>query len=184
MNEPPSQKRSPVIISKHLLPREVEVAWVRRHWACFVVPVAQTLGGLVVGIVATYAIPETPARLVVLWAAVSLLLAQLLRTTVRWPVDYFLVTSERAMLVSGHRLVTQIPLTGLTDISLARTWAGRLLGFGTFFTDSGGRPRLVRDFVPYPEDLYLLICGMLYPSSADDEDDEAVLPYRSYTGGF
>jgi hypothetical protein len=27
-------------------------------------------------------------------------------------------------------------------------------------------------FIPYPEQLYLLICGMLFPSSADDEDDE------------
>jgi hypothetical protein len=28
-------------------------------------------------------------------------------------------------------------------------------------------------FIPYPEQLYLLICGMLFPSSADDEDDES-----------
>jgi Bacterial PH domain len=175
VREPPSGKRSPVIVSKYLLPREVEVAWVKRHRACLVVPVVQAFGGMVVGIIATYAIPETPARLFVLWAVVGLLLAHLVRMTARWSVEYFVVTSERVMLVSGfgHRLMLQIPLSALTDISFARSWAGRLLGYGAYIADIGGRPKLISDFVPYPEDLYVLICGMLFPSSADDEDAES-----------
>jgi hypothetical protein len=34
-------------------------------------------------------------------------------------------------------------------------------------------------FIPYPEDLYVLICGMLFPSSADDEDDESGRPIET-----
>jgi len=67
-----------------------------------------------------------------------------------------------------------MPLTKVTDMSFQRTFPGRLLGYGEFIVESAGQDQALRRvrFIPYPEQLYLLICGMLFPSSADDEDDE------------
>ncbi len=170
----PGHPRSVVAVSKYLLPREALVATVRLHRAVLIVPAAQACGGLLVGSVAAFAIPETTVRLVVIWAAVALLLGHLIRMAARSQVEYLVVTSERLLLISGfgYRLVTQTPLHQLVNMSFGRTWAGRILGYGAFVNESGGRSELISDFVKYPEQLYLLICGMLFPSVGDEPDED------------
>jgi hypothetical protein len=64
-------------------------------------------------------------------------------------------------------------------MSFRRSFPGRLLGYGEFIVESAGQDQALRnvEFIPYPEQLYLLICGMLFPSSAPDaEDDESRPP--------
>lgn len=176
MRQPTSGPRSPVAVNKYLLPREVQVATVRQHPAVMIGPSALTLGGLLVAGVlsATYAhglINE------IMWIAWGLLFLWLCWKAVNWSVDYFVVTSERLLLATGFltRKVNMMPLTKVTDMSFQRTFPGRLLGYGEFIVESAGQDQALRRvrFIPYPEQLYLLICGMLFPSSADDEDDES-----------
>ena len=175
MRQPTSGPRSPVAVNKYLLPREVQVATVRQHPAVLIFPSALTLGGLLLSGVlsATYArglINE------IMWIAWGLLFLWLVWKAVNWSVDYFVVTSERLLLATGFltRKVNMMPLTKVTDMSFQRTFPGRLLGYGEFIVESAGQDQALRRvrFIPYPEQLYLLICGMLFPSSADDEDDE------------
>ena len=175
MRQPTSGPRSPVAVNKYLLPREVQVATVRQHPAVLIFPSALTLGGLLLAGVlsATYArglINE------IMWIAWGLLFLWLVWKAVNWSVDYFVVTSERLLLATGFltRKVNMMPLTKVTDMSFQRTFPGRLLGYGEFIVESAGQDQALRRvrFIPYPEQLYLLICGMLFPSSADDEDDE------------
>ena len=175
MRQPTSGPRSPVAVNKYLLPREVQVATVRQHPAVLIFPSALTLGGLLLAGVlsATYArglINE------IMWIAWGLLFLWLVWKAVNWSVDYFVVTSERLLLATGFltRKVNMMPLTKVTDMSFQRTFPGRLLGYGDFIVESAGQDQALRRvrFIPYPEQLYLLICGMLFPSSADDEDDE------------
>lgn len=176
MRQTTSGQRSPVAVSKYLLPREVQVATVRQHPAVLIGPSALTVGGLLVAGVlsATYAhglINE------IMWIAWGLLFLWLAWKAVNWSVNYFVVTSERLLLATGFltRKVNMMPLTKVTDMSFQRTFPGRLLGYGEFIVESAGQDQALRRvrFIPYPEQLYLLICGMLFPSSADDEDDES-----------
>lgn len=176
MRQTTSGPRSPVAVSKYLLPREVQVATVRQHPAVLIGPSALTVGGLLVAGVlsATYAhglINE------IMWIAWGLLFVWLAWKAVNWSVNYFVVTSERLLLATGFltRKVNMMPLTKVTDMSFQRTFPGRLLGYGEFIVESAGQDQALRRvrFIPYPEQLYLLICGMLFPSSADDEDDES-----------
>ena len=175
MRQPTSGPRSPVAVNKNLLPREVQVATVRQHPAVLIFPSALTLGGLLLaGVLST-----TYARGLineVMWIAWGLLFLWLVWKAVNWSVDYFVVTSERLLLATGFltRKVNMMPLTKVTDMSFQRTFPGRLLGYGEFIVESAGQDQALRRvrFIPYPEQLYLLICGMLFPSSADDEDDE------------
>jgi uncharacterized membrane protein YdbT with pleckstrin-like domain len=178
MRQPTSGPRSPVAVNKYLLPREVQVATVRQHPAVLIGPSVLAVGGLLVAGVlsATYAhglINE------IMWIAWGLLFLWLAWKAVNWSVNYFVVTSERLLLATGFltRKVNMMPLTKVTDMSFQRTFPGRLLGYGEFIVESAGQDQALRRvrFIPYPEQLYLLICGMLFPSSADDEDDESEL---------
>jgi hypothetical protein len=180
MRPPPSGTKAPVAINKYLLPREVQVATVRQHPAVLIVPGVMALVGLlVVGFVTATAVHGVYAT--ILWSLWLLLFLRLIWKAVNWWVDYFVVTSERLLLTTGFltRRVNMMPLTKVTDMSFRRSFAGRLLGYGEFIVESAGQDQALRnvEYIPYPEQLYLLICGMLFPSSAPDpEDDESRPP--------
>jgi uncharacterized membrane protein YdbT with pleckstrin-like domain len=166
--------RAPVVINKYLLPREVQVATVRQHPAVLLPSSAQALGGLVVAALLTTTVVHGLLS-VIIWIAWGLLVLRLVWKTLMWGVDYFVVTTERLLLTQGFftRRVAMMPLTKVTDMSFKRSFAGRLLGYGEFIVESAGQDQALRNvtFIPYPEQLYLLICGMIFPSSAEDADD-------------
>ena len=149
MRQPTSGARAPVAINKYLLPREVQVATVRQHPAVLIAPSAQALGGLLVAGILSATYVHGVLGLI-MWAAWLLLTTGFLT-----------------------RRVNMMPLTKVTDMSFNRTFAGRLLGYGEFVVESAGQDQALRnvEYIPYPEQLYLLICGMLFPSSADDAED-------------
>ena len=72
-----------------------------------------------------------------------------------------------------------LPLVKVTDMSFHRSSTGRLLGFGEFIiesADSDQAPRTV-DHIPYPEQLYLEICGLIFPSrNSSDEPRSSSSP--------
>ena len=166
--------RAPVVINKYLLPREVQVATVRQHPAVLIPASAQALGGLLVVGLLTATVVHGPVA-GILWLLWGVLLLRLVWKAFNWSVDYFVVTSERLMLTRGFltRRVNMMPLTKVTDMSFQRTFAGRMLGYGEFIVESAGQDQALRNvaYIPYPEQLYLLVCGMLFPSSASDEED-------------
>jgi membrane protein YdbS with pleckstrin-like domain len=174
MRQPTPGARSPVAINKYLLPREVQVATVRQHPAVLIAPSAQALGGLLLAGFLTATFVHGIAGAVV-WLAWLVLLLRLIWKAINWSVDYFVVTSERLLLTTGFltRHINMMPLTKVTDMSFKRSFGGRLLGYGEFIVESAGQDQALRNvaYIPYPEQLYLLICGMLFPSSADDTDD-------------
>src|SRR5215472_19184298 len=176
LRQPTTGARAPVAINKYLLPREVQVATVRQHPAVLIAPSAQALGGLLlVGVASATVIHGWLAG--ALWILWGVLLLRLIWKTINWAVDYFVVTSERLLLTTGFltRKVNMMPLTKVTDMSFQRSLPGRLLGYGEFIVESAGQDQALRNvrFIPYPEQLYLLICGMIFPESAEDEDDES-----------
>ena len=186
MRQPRSGSGSSVAIDKYLLPREVQVATVRQHPAVLIPASALTLGALLLaGVLSATVLHGIPA--VVMWVAWLVLLLRLIWKLLNWSVDYFVVTSERLLLTRGFltRRVNMMPLTKVTDMSFKRSFPGRLLGYGEFIVESAGQDQALRnvEFIPYPEQLYLLICGMLFPSSADDmEDREPQNPWGGPAG--
>lgn len=175
MSQSGSGPRRPGAIDRYLLPREVQVATVRQHPAVLIPASALALGGLlVVGVLsATVVHGDFSIALWVLWL---ILLLRLIWKILNWYVDYFVVTSERLLLTRGFltRRINMMPLTKVTDMSFRRTFPGRVLGYGEFIVESAGQDQALRNiaFIPYPEQLYLLICGMIFPSSADDNMED------------
>ena len=71
------------------------------------------------------------------------------------------------VLIGGllRRTAAAMPLDQVTGLTLQRTVVGRLLGYGTLIVISPSRRQAFRKvkYLPYPEQLYLEISGLLRP---------------------
>jgi len=175
MSRAATTRNEQAAVDKYLLPREVRVATVRRHPAVLLPATAIAVGGLLVAAVLSATFLRGQILFAgVIWAGWAVLLVNLLWKTVNWAVDYFVITSERILLTSGlfTRSVAMMPLSKVTDMSFHRSFAGRLLGFGEFVVESAGQDQALRriDHIPYPEQLYLVICGRIFKDSAGQDD--------------
>jgi hypothetical protein len=168
----------PAAVNRYLLPHEHQVITVRRHPAILIAPSIEALGGLLVAAVLTATILHGNSLLVfIVWLAWIALFLRMVWKTINWAVDFFVVTSQRMLLTSGvlTRKVAMMPLSKVTDMSFQRSFAGRLLGYGEFIVESAGQDQALRtvDHIPYPEQLYLEVCGMLFPSSTPEASEGA-----------
>ena len=183
MTRTATTKNEPAQVDKYLLPREVRVATVRRHPAVLLVPSAQAVAGLLAAFILSATLLRGHTLLIwIVWGLWALLMARLIWEAVNWAVDYFVITSERILLTSGvfTRSVAMMPLAKVTDMSFHRSFAGRLLGYGEFVVESAGQDQALRtiDHIPYPEQLYRVVCGRIFKDAAVEEeefDDEAGL---------
>ncbi len=162
-------------VDKYLLPNEVRVATVRRHPAVLITPSAQAVGGLLLAAVLSATLLRTQTILIgVVWAGWAVLMIRLIWNAINWFVDYFVITSKRILLTSGvfTRNVAMMPLSKVTDMSFRRSFGGRLLGYGDFVVESAGQDQALRtiDHIPYPEQLYLVVCGRIFDGSTEEDD--------------
>src|SRR6266700_6551143 len=174
-------RNDPAEVDKYLLPKEDCVATVRRHPAVLLAPTAQAVAGLLAAFALTATLLRNHGALIwIVWGLWGLLMLRLIWEAINWAVDYFVITSKRILLTSGvfTRNVAMMPLTKVTDMSFRRSFAGRMLGYGDFVVESAGQDQALRtiDHVPYPEQLYLVVCGRIFKDAAVEEeefDDEA-----------
>ena len=165
----------PASIYRVLLPHERRVITVRFHPAVLIKPVALALAGLAVaGLLSTIARLDNTDALVVIWLLWLILLIHLLYKIYVWLEDYFVVTSQRLLLATGviTKEVKMMPLSKVTDMSFNRSAMGRLLGYGTFVVESAGQDQALRtiDHLPYPEQLYLEVCGLIFKDTGAGDD--------------
>jgi membrane protein YdbS with pleckstrin-like domain len=180
----------PATVNKYLLPHEHQVITVRKHPAVLLGPISVALGGVLVALVlgTTVFIHNGQAIIVLVIGAVILLLYLAFKTW-QWSADYFAVTSDRMLEASGifTRKIAMMPLVKVTDMSFQRSAMGRILGYGQFILESAGQDQALRtiDHVPYPEQLYLEICALIFPAEkipCPQCDGQGVLIQRNEDG--
>jgi len=68
--------------------------------------------------------------------------------------------------------VNMMPLSKVTDMSFQRSATGRILGYGEFIVESAGQDQALRNvrFLPYPEQLYLEVCGLIFKDKDESSD--------------
>jgi uncharacterized membrane protein YdbT with pleckstrin-like domain len=138
-------------------------------------PIALTLAGLILAVVVSDTILRHQSQLLgIVWILWGLLVLYLIVKTALWWVDYFVVTSHRMLLVEGliTRKVAMMPLVKVTDMSFQRSFLGRIFGYGDFILESAGQDQALRtvDHIPYPEQLYLEVCGLIFvPKDSGDD---------------
>jgi uncharacterized membrane protein YdbT with pleckstrin-like domain len=167
----------PAAVSKYLLPREVQVATVRQHPAVLLAAGSQAVAGLLVaGLLSFTLFRHNHLLLAIVWIAWAVLLLRLIWKAINWAVDYFVITSQRLILTSGvlTRKVAMMPMSKVTDMSFQRSFGGRILGYGELIVESAGQNQALDrvTYIPYPEQLYLLVCGILFPAGADEEPSD------------
>ena len=172
----PGTDTVPNAVNKYLLPHEHQVITVRKHPAVLLRPIGVTLLGLVIAAVISTTVARHNADVVgFVWIVWAFLLVWLAYRVWVWSQDYFIVTSRRMLLATGviTRKVAMMPLVKVTDMSFQRSSLGRLLGYGEFILESAGQDQALRvvDHLPYPEQLYLEVCGLIFPGRKDDGED-------------
>jgi len=180
----------PASVNKYLLPHEHQVITVRKHPAVLIVPISLALGAILISIVVGSTILlHTHDAVLVLLVICLIFLAYLGFKAWEWSEDYFVVTSDRMLEASGvfTRKIAMMPLVKVTDMSFQRSTLGRLLGYGSFILESAGQDQALRtiDHVPYPEQLYLEICALIFPAEkipCPQCDGQGVLVQRNEDG--
>jgi membrane protein YdbS with pleckstrin-like domain len=170
----PNTETVPASVNKYLLPHERQVISVHQHPAVLIGPIFLLLLGLAAaGWLNTLANGNNDAILAI-WIAWGILFLWVAGKVFDWAVNYFVVTSQRVLLASGViiRKVNMMPLTKVTDMSFERSALGRLLGFGKFIMESAGQDQALHiiDYLPYPEQLYLEVCGLIFKDKEESPD--------------
>jgi uncharacterized membrane protein YdbT with pleckstrin-like domain len=171
----PSSDTVPTSVNKYLLPHERQVITVRQHPAVLIKPILYVLLGLAVaGFLSNFSEVNSNAIVLwVIWVAWAGLVVWLAVKVFEWSVNYFVVTSQRMLLATGivTRKVNMMPLGKVTDMSFQRSTLGRILGYGEFILESAGQDAALRivDHLPYPEQLYLEVCGLIFKGKDDDD---------------
>ncbi len=174
---PNTEDTVPASLARYLLPNERHVISVREHPAVLIRPIFFVLIGLALaGWLSNSAAHGNGTVILAIWVAWGLLGVWLLVRLAEWSVHYFAITSQRLMLSTGlvTKKVNMIPLPKVTDIEFRRSTTGRFLGYGEFeilAPGMDGRMRNIR-FLPYPEQLYLEVCGLMFMGGKPVESGE------------
>ena len=171
----PNTDTVPTSVNKYLLPHERQVITVHQHPAVLIRPIFEVLVGLAIaGWLSSSIAHGNGTALLVIWILWILLLLRLGVKAYEWSETYFVVTSQRMLLQTGlvTRKVNMMPLSKVTDMSFQRSSLGRILGYGEFILESAGQDQALRvvDHLPYPEQLYLEVCGLIFKDKEESPD--------------
>ncbi len=171
----PNTDTVPTSVNKYLLPHERQVITVHQHPAVLIRPIFECLVGLAIAGWLSEAVAKGNGTVIlVIWIAWLVLLLRLVGKVVDWSLNYFVVTSQRMLLAQGviTRKVNMMPLTKVTDMSFERSTLGRILGYGRFNLESAGQDQALKivDYLPYPEQLYLEVCGLIFKDKEESPD--------------
>jgi uncharacterized membrane protein YdbT with pleckstrin-like domain len=171
----PNTDTVPASVNRYLLPHERQVISVHEHPAVLIGPIALVLLGLAIaGFLSNTVTHGNGTAILIIWGAWVLLLLWFVFKIWDWSVNYFVVTSHRLILAKGFvvRKIGMLPLTKVTDMSFQRTTIGRILGYGEFIVESAGQDQALRNvkFIPYPEQLYLEVCGLIFKDEEQSAD--------------
>jgi hypothetical protein len=161
----------PASVYRLLLPHERRAVTIRLHPARHFPSVAMAFGGVLAALAVQPMASRDLALTLALWGLAGVLVVQCLMGVYFWLDDYFVFTSQRIFLTehgllrSGVRL--NMPLSQVQDIRLLQSAAGRIFGYGTLVSDSAG---LVLRFVPYPEQAYLELSGVIFKDPGPEDD--------------
>jgi hypothetical protein len=153
----------PHAVYRYLLPHEGSVVVLRLHWARLIPSLTMAVGGLFAATAVQPAEGRNNALTLAVWLLAAVLIAQLGIVAESWWNRYLVITPQRIMVVNGGFLGSgvrlSLPLSQVQDVRLVRLSGGRLYGYGSLVFDSAN---VVLRYVPYPEQVYLEIAGLLF----------------------
>ena len=171
----PNTDTVPASVNRYLLPHERQVISVHQHPAVLIGPIFWVLLGLAIaGWLSNSVANGNGTAILIIWLLWAILLLRLGWKVLQWVLTYFVITSQRLLLAQGFliRRVDMMPLAKVTDMSFNRSARGQILGFGEFVVESAGQDQALRhiEYLPYPEQLYLEVCGLIFKDKDESPD--------------
>jgi hypothetical protein len=165
-DEMPSQ------VSRHLMPHEVAILAVKRHPITLVRYMSELIGATALAAFLTIAIPRPSGTLLLLILLLWLLVAGRFALNFwGWTANYFVVTTQRMLLVTGFTTlhVAMLPLVKVADMRMKQTLLGRILNYGEFGLESVSQDTTFHRirFMPDPNVLYLELTALIFPDPDD-----------------
>jgi hypothetical protein len=160
----------PARVGKYLLPHERQVIAVKCHPAIIIPPVTTALGGLFAAVALNPLVKDNAPLKLTIWLLAGLLCVRFVWACINWAEGFMVFTSQRMLLISGalNRRARNIPLDDIKHLTFQRSRGGRVFNYGTFIIDIGGGSRLRIAYIPYPEQLYLEVNGLVFRDRDDD----------------
>ena len=171
----PNTDTVPASVNRYLLPHERQVITVHQHPAILIKPIFWVLIGLALaGWLSNSIAQGNGIVILVIWILWGIVFLNLVVKVFEWSETYFVVTSQRFLLATGllTRKVNMMPLAKVTDMSFQRSAMGRIFGYGEFILESAGQDQALNkiDYLPYPEQLYLEVCGLIFRDKDESPD--------------
>jgi Bacterial PH domain len=170
-------------VDRYLLPREERVATVRQHQAMLISPLAAAIGGILAATTVTVTSTGSVPLKIAAWILAGSLVARFTMILLVWFVRYISITNERVVLTSGllSRRVKTIPLPNFAEMTFERSFGGRMIGYGTFTIEASGKAYLIINYIPYSEQIQLVLSGRIYRGISDDDSDSDSYDEDSYS---
>jgi len=153
-------------LEKYLLPTEIPVVVVRRHWA-FLARDALIFGGF--QLAAFFVLAFMSREELFAWVGTLILFGSLAWfgwVFCDWWVERFVVTDKRVLLATGilTKRVAIMPLTKVTDMTYERSILGRIFGYGVFVMESAGQDQALSRiaYLPSPDRVYQDVSMLLF----------------------
>jgi uncharacterized membrane protein YdbT with pleckstrin-like domain len=141
---------------------------VRRHWASLLRVLAETFAVVIVAFVLSQLVGGDDLWVLqsVLWYLAVFAVLRFAWKVLEWWVELIVITDKRFLITSGI-IVTKIsmmPITKVTDMSYLRSFAGRLLGYGTLRVESAGQKQDLErvSYLPKPEATFDAISELIF----------------------
>ena len=154
-------------VGRFLLPSERHVISVHQHPVVLLGRTIAVLAGLAAAAWLSSSVADgNNTAILVIWLLWVVVLLWLVAKIIEWWDRRLVFTSKRVVLVTGVvlRKVNAIPLEKVTDVEFRQSQVGRLLGYGHFEVFSLGADPRMRSFkfLPYPAQLYLEACALIF----------------------
>jgi hypothetical protein len=164
--------RMPSKVSKHLMPHEVAILAVKRHPVTLIRYAIELFGASILAIVLSSTIAmHSGYGLLFVWLLWLFFACRFLFTLWNWTSNYFVVTSQRMILVTGfiELNVAMLPLVKVADMRMTQSIGGRIFGYGEFWFSSVADDDTFKriTYVPDPNMLYLELTGLIFPPDSE-----------------
>lgn len=168
-SRPTGDERLLAGVQRFLRPGDRQVIIIRRSPAKLINPLFAVIGSLlVVGVLSRTTLQHNGSGILIAWVIWLMFFLHFWWQTTQWFVDYFVATPDRILLVSGFlkRKSSELPVGKVIDLSLRRSFGGRIFGYGELTFETVGQNETLRavDYAPYPEQLVIELRKTIFPS--------------------
>jgi Bacterial PH domain len=165
----------PSSVTDYLLPYEKMVIAVHKHPGAYIGHAVLLACSCAAASVLTVRANSSILVLCAVWGTCGILLFLLVMRAIAWFYTFFVATETRLIFISRlvARKLTMVPLREIRDLKLHRSLLGQLVGYGKFIPEPSkcgyGFPKM--NYLPYPEQLFLEVCGLIFPDSVEDSHE-------------